>query len=118
MNVFEIAPNVDPRYTFLRHIKVPAYRNKHVSEFKDSLQNLVKPYTDIIKSDYTYTIVCKQSIFCPGSNQYDDLNEFSLDSINNIISIDNANQLAMHLEEIPYDFDIDFASKFRGRVFE
>ncbi|CAG8563026.1 45905_t:CDS:10 [Gigaspora margarita] len=134
MNVFEIAPNVDPRYTFLRHVKVPAYRNKNVSEFKDSLQNLVKPYTDIIKSDYNYTIVCKhlinlcreivtivflwKSIFRPGSNQYDDLNEFSLDSINNIISIDNANQLAMHLEEIPYDFDIDFASRFRGRVFE
>src|SRR6185437_281348 len=51
MNVFEIAPIVDPRYTFLRHVKVPAYRNKNVSEFKESLQNFVKPFIDNIKSN-------------------------------------------------------------------
>ncbi|CAG8733911.1 10917_t:CDS:2, partial [Dentiscutata heterogama] len=84
MNVFEIAPIVDPGYNFLRHVKVPVYKNKNVSEFKESLQNVVKPYTDNIKNDTTYVKVCKrliilcreidaivflwQSIFRPGSN--------------------------------------------------
>ncbi|CAG8703494.1 18274_t:CDS:2, partial [Dentiscutata erythropus] len=133
MNVFEIAPIVDPGYSFLRHVKVPVYR-KNISEFKESLQNVVKPYIDNIKNDTTYAKVCKrlivlcweidaivflwQSIFRPGLNKYEGLEELLLDHLNYFISNDNARKLETHLEEIPYDLDIDFASRFRGRIYE
>ncbi|CAG8844242.1 7108_t:CDS:2, partial [Racocetra persica] len=133
MNVFKIAPVVDPGYGFLIHVKVPVYRSNNVTEFQESLKNVVKPYTDNINHDDTYVKVCQRlivfcreidmivflwkSIFRPGTTIYEDLNEYSLTHINYFISIDNANGLVKHLEAIPDDFDIDYVSKFHERIF-
>ncbi|CAG8466565.1 13541_t:CDS:10 [Ambispora gerdemannii] len=132
MRAFEIAPVVDPKYTFLEHIKVPAYTKGNASNFLASLEIVVKPCMDSIMYDNNYIKVCKhlitlcrdlgtiiflwQTIFRPDANTDEELHQLSLDHLSYFIVNDRAKELEKHLEEIPVDFGIDFATRFRDRA--
>ncbi|CAG8481554.1 7050_t:CDS:10 [Ambispora leptoticha] len=133
MRTFEIAPFVDPKYTFLKHVKVPAYTKENASNFLDSLKKFVKPCIDNIMYNNNYIKVCKhlitfcrdlnafifmwQTIFRPDTNTDEELHQYSLDCLSQFIINDNAKELEKHLNEIPVDFGIDFVPRFRDRIF-
>ncbi|CAG8800511.1 22407_t:CDS:2, partial [Racocetra persica] len=135
MKAFEVAPIIDPRYTFLDHFKVHVYSTDlkgHESNFLESLKNFAKPCMDKIENDEIYVKVCKgllslcqsigaviflwQNIFHPDSNIYEDLCAYSLDNLHHFILNDNAVGLEKHLKEVPNDFNLDYALLFRERV--
>ncbi|CAG8567399.1 4452_t:CDS:2, partial [Cetraspora pellucida] len=135
LKAFEIAPIIDPRYSFLEHFKSPVYTKEskgNESNFLESLRKFAKPCMDKIENDEIYIKVCKnlislcqnigaivflwQNIFHPELNISEELCEYSLDHLHRFLLNDNAIGLDRHLKEIPDNFSIDLALIFRERV--
>ncbi|RIB04411.1 hypothetical protein C2G38_683040 [Gigaspora rosea] len=135
IKAFEVAPIIDPKYTFLEQFKIPVYTRENESNFLGSIKNFAKPCMDEITNDITYVKVCKnlislcqsigaiiylwQNIFLSDSNISEDLCEYSLNHLSFFMLNDNAKELEKHLKEIPDNFsNIDFAPIFRQRTFK
>ncbi|CAG8439230.1 10104_t:CDS:10 [Acaulospora colombiana] len=132
MEVFEIAPVIDPNYTFLEQINTPAYTRRNASDFFLSLENIAKPYIDDIQHETTYVKVCKalldlcqdidavvflwKSIFLLEAKTNQHLVQSSLGLIRKLISDGNVEELYKNLGKIPDDFGIDSATVFRAAV--
>ncbi|CAG8535691.1 30956_t:CDS:10, partial [Gigaspora margarita] len=135
IKAFEVAPIIDPKYTFLDQFKTPVCTRENESKFLESINKFVKPCMDEITNDNIYVKVCKnlislcqsigaiiflwQTIFHSDSNISEDLCEYSLDRLTYFMLNDNAKELEKHLKEIPVNFsNIDFAPIFRQRIFK
>ncbi|CAG8459689.1 1476_t:CDS:10, partial [Ambispora leptoticha] len=138
MNLFAVAPVIDPNYTFLDDIQKWEYDENNSILLKESLENKAKPAIDNIKSTKQYKIIIKKLIsltttidmlvflwqnmvrseITKDSFLYSEVHDHTREHFYKLIASKNAEVLLECLNKLSNDFHSLVAQKIRKKVLE